>query len=526
LRAVFRALPLVAIGVFFIAFFYAPVTSILVKGFQSVSTIELGTLGKVLFNTFWQASLGTIFSLIIGTPLGWSLYRLRYRGQKIIRAIINCSFLMPSLVVGICFYNLFQDTGLVDTPVPLLLAFTFFNCSVVSRNVGIAWQSISLESVEIAKTSGASLVQVFYWVILPKLKSSILSSTLIVFMFISSSFGLVLTLGGTKFENLETEIYYQVANMFNLKTAAVLSVLQFAIIIILLFLSNSSKHRVEDTEKTTIVTPTNWSYIIVNIIALTLITTPLFSVFQHLFLPDAPSVIPAKAGISGFDTFINNIFTHNSFLNCSLFDTILYSLQIAISSILLTLVLTFIIMYLTNHNPSLRAERGNLHKVSSIFNFFTTIPLGISPVVLGFGMLLLFSNVMPAIFSSPILLIVSASLISLPIVLKNVEPIFKSINIGMLDASNSFGAGPSNNFRYIYLPIVSKAIKVGLTYSFAISIAEFGAASFIIRPGAYTLPIAIYKLFNLPGEAAYSASLSGVLILIVVCFVANLLLEK
>ncbi len=92
-----------------------------------------------------------------------------------------------------------------------------------------------------AQNLGASLWRAFKEVTLPLLMPSILSATLMVFLFDFTSFGVVLMLGGPHFSTLEVEIYNQAMNRFNLPVAGLLSIVQLAFTLLVSVLINRSK---------------------------------------------------------------------------------------------------------------------------------------------------------------------------------------------------------------------------------------------------------------------------------------------
>ena len=70
---------------------------------------------------------------------------------------------------------------------------------------------------------------------LPLLRPAIASAASVVFLFTFTSFGVILLLGGAQFATLEVEIYRQTAELLDLRTAAVLSLLQMTALVVLLF---------------------------------------------------------------------------------------------------------------------------------------------------------------------------------------------------------------------------------------------------------------------------------------------------
>ena len=111
------------------------------------------------------------------------------------------------------------------------------------RVVGGVWSQIDPRSEEAARVLGASRWQAFRQVTLPLLRPAIASAASIVFLFTFTSFGVILLLGGAQFATLEVEIYRQTAELLDLRTAAVLSLLQMTALVVLLFVYSRYQQR-------------------------------------------------------------------------------------------------------------------------------------------------------------------------------------------------------------------------------------------------------------------------------------------
>ena len=92
--------------------------------------------------------------------------------------------------------------------------------------VGTFWASLDRRVTEAAATLGAGPWRSFREVTLPLLAPSLAAAAAIVFLFSFTSFGIVLILGGPRYATIETEIYNQAVRLFDLRAAAVLSLVQ------------------------------------------------------------------------------------------------------------------------------------------------------------------------------------------------------------------------------------------------------------------------------------------------------------
>ena len=88
------------------------------------------------------------------------------------------------------------------------------------------------------------------------------------------------------------------------------------------------------------------------------------------------------------------------------------------------------------------------------------------------------------------------------------------------------GASPRQVLRHIDLPLVGRALLVAATFTFTISLGEFGATALVARPEYPTIPAAIYRLLSQPGALNYGQALALSTILMVVSAAGMLLIER
>jgi thiamine transport system permease protein len=80
--------------------------------------------------------------------------------------------------------------------------------------------------------------------------------------------------------------------------------------------------------------------------------------------------------------------------------------------------------------------------------------------------------------------------------------------------------------REVDIPIVAQAALVAAGFAFAISLGEFGATIFIVRPDAPTLPVVVYRLLGQPGPLNFGAAMAASVILMALTTVAILVIER
>lgn len=240
-------LGLMALPVAFFALFFAwPVAAIVARGLKTDGAWHLGRIADVvtqpdirhvLWFTTWQALASTALTLLLALPAGYVFARLDFPGKHLLRAVVTVPFVLPTVVAGSAFLALVGRGGLLDelwgvrldtTVWAILLAHVFFNFAVVVRTVGGLWAQLDPRQEEAARMLGASPLTAWRKVTLPALAPAVAAAALMVFLFTFTSFGVVQILGGPTFSTLEVEIYRQTSEVFDLSTAAVLTLVQFA----------------------------------------------------------------------------------------------------------------------------------------------------------------------------------------------------------------------------------------------------------------------------------------------------------
>ncbi|MBQ1557609.1 MAG: sulfate ABC transporter permease subunit CysT, partial [Pseudomonas sp.] len=131
--------------------------------------------------SFGTAFLAAIVNGVIGTLLAWVLVRYTFPGRKIIEAMIDLPFALPTAVAGIALTALYAPNGLIGqfatslgfkiaySPLGITLALTFVTLPFVVRTLQPMLADIPREVEEAAACLGAKPLQVARHVLLPAL---------------------------------------------------------------------------------------------------------------------------------------------------------------------------------------------------------------------------------------------------------------------------------------------------------------------------------------------------------------------
>ncbi len=154
------------------------------------------------------------------------------------------------------------------------------------------------------------------------------------------------------------------------------------------------------------------------------------------------------------------------------------------------------------------------------------LPLGISAVTVGFGFLITLDDPPLDLRESSLLIPLAQALVAIPFVVRIVLPVLRAIDPRLREAAAVLGASPWRVWRDIDLPMVWRAGTSAAGFAFAISLGEFGATVFIARPDNPTIPVAIARLLSRPGEFNYGQAMALSVILMLLCTVVLLALER
>lgn len=160
------------------------------------------------------------------------------------------------------------------------------------------------------------------------------------------------------------------------------------------------------------------------------------------------------------------------------------------------------------------------------FDALLMLPLGVSAVTVGFGFLISLDEPPLDLRQSWILVPLAQALVGVPFVVRTMLPVLRAVDHRLREAAAVLGASPWRVWREVDLPMVRRALLIAAGFAFAVSLGEFGATVFIARPDNPTLPVAVARLLGRAGDLNYGQAMALSTILMVVCAVALLVLER
>ncbi|MBO9588160.1 sulfate ABC transporter permease subunit CysT [Devosia sp.] len=158
--------------------------------------------------TFSSAFIATIINGVVGLLLAWVLTRYRFLGRRILDALVDLPFALPTAVAGLVLVTLFADTGWYGqflepngikinyTQLGIIAAMTFTSIPFVVRAVQPVLEEVDVDFENVAKTLGATRWQVFTRIIWPTILPAFIGGCVLSFARSLGEFGAVVFIAG------------------------------------------------------------------------------------------------------------------------------------------------------------------------------------------------------------------------------------------------------------------------------------------------------------------------------------------
>ncbi|MBC7575514.1 MAG: sulfate ABC transporter permease subunit CysT [Herminiimonas sp.] len=158
--------------------------------------------------TFGAALIAAILNVVFGGIVAWVLVRYRFPGKKIIDALVDLPFALPTAVAGIALTALYSSHGWLGrtlepmgikvafTPLGVVVALTFIGLPFVVRTVQPVLEDAERELEEAAASLGATRLQTFIRVVFPAILPALLTGFALAFARATGEYGSVIFIAG------------------------------------------------------------------------------------------------------------------------------------------------------------------------------------------------------------------------------------------------------------------------------------------------------------------------------------------
>lgn len=158
--------------------------------------------------SFGASLIGATINLVFGALVAWVLVRYRFPGKKIVDALVDLPFALPTAVAGIALVTLYASTGWVGqyldvfgikvaySQLGVVIALTYIGLPFVVRTVQPVLEDLEAEREEASASLGASRFTTIRRVILPSLLPALLTGYALAFARAVGEYGSVVFISG------------------------------------------------------------------------------------------------------------------------------------------------------------------------------------------------------------------------------------------------------------------------------------------------------------------------------------------
>lgn len=158
--------------------------------------------------TFGASLIGALINAVFGLLTAWVLTRYTFPGKRIVDALVDLPFALPTAVAGIALTAVYAGNGWIGslleplgikvafTPIGVVVALTFIGLPFVVRTVQPVLEDLEAEAEEAAASLGANRWQAFYKIILPAIWPALLTGFALAFARAVGEYGSVIFIAG------------------------------------------------------------------------------------------------------------------------------------------------------------------------------------------------------------------------------------------------------------------------------------------------------------------------------------------
>jgi len=173
--------------------------------------IDAATAPRVVASyqlSFGASLLAAAINVVFGLILAWILVRYTFPGKKLVDALVDLPFALPTAVAGISLTAIYAKNGWVGqffeplgiqiafTPVGILIALVFIGLPFIVRTVQPIIEDLDVEFEEAAASLGATRLQTFRRVVFPTLLPALLTGFALAFARAVGEYGSVIFIAG------------------------------------------------------------------------------------------------------------------------------------------------------------------------------------------------------------------------------------------------------------------------------------------------------------------------------------------
>lgn len=190
-----------------------PLSALILRPFslgwsELVSGVSQPRVLHALGLSFGAAAIAAAVNTIFGTIVAWSLLRYEFPFKRLIDALVDLPFALPTAVAGVALATIYAPNGVLGSvlarvgikaaysPLGIVLALTFVGLPFVVRTLQPVLAEVGRDAEEAAATLGATRLQTFHRVVLPGIAPALITGTSLAFARAVGEYGSVIFIAG------------------------------------------------------------------------------------------------------------------------------------------------------------------------------------------------------------------------------------------------------------------------------------------------------------------------------------------
>lgn len=481
-----------------------PILYLMLRALQAEAAVSLilrQSTFETTARTLWLAAAVTLASTVIAVPLAWLTTRTDLPGRRIWAILTALPIVIPSYVGAYLLASTLGPRGALQKwleplgvmRLPAIYGFpgalfilTILSYPYILLGVRAALQNMDPAQEEAARSLGLNRWQVFWRVILPNLRPSIVAGGLLVSLYVLRDFGAVSVM---RYNTFTRVIYLHYKSTFDRSAAAVLSLVLVLITILLLYFEERSKNRAKyhsssltSQRPLNIVSLGRWkpaAVTLVFLISLAGVIIPAFNLgfwlLRGLF---AGEIIP-DLGLAA----------RNSILAASLaaLAALIAALPIAILSV------------------------RYANRVSKAIRRMTYLAFALPGIVIALALVFFGANYIPFLYQTLFMLVFAYLILFVPESVGIVQSALLQIHPSLEEAGRSLGHHPFKVFQRITLPLLRPGILASMALVFLTTLKELPATLILAPIGFKTLSTSVWSAVS---EAFFAQAAAPALLII------------
>ena len=518
---------------------------------------------EALHYTLLEATASAALTVVIGLPIAWCLGRYQWRRPAFFRALFSVPFVMPAIVAAMGFLLLVDDGGLLHTLgidlrketgligdlaartgwdhpghfIALIFAHAWFNLSLMIRFVEptVARLDPAWEEQIGLLGQGKTRLGRFRHLWWPILGPAVLCAASLSFLFSFTSFALVKWLApfNNTLESLMAS-YGGSAGIENYRvdTSEIVmsaSMVQFLILLAALYLTSSLQQRhstrfslISEGGARSARGPPNWRARLIVYSGAGFTLAPMLAAFFASFRVREGSFTSGMApqwSVEGWRAAWSGDLSTMG-VGEALGNSLLY----AFCTLCIALPTGWMLA------SSIHAlELQHRPRMAKALDVLTLLPLAVSAVMVGLGVLLGVLKTMPALFQWSFLPVLPHVILTVPFVVRVMLPAMRAVEPEWKEQALVLNLNPLQTWYHGYFSIIRGPAVVASSLTVAFSLGEFGASWLIVRAGSWdTLSVVVDQLMSRPkfDPLIQPAAMAAATVLMAITFLLFFMAER